>query len=88
MKLFFDPDTASKIAFMSGPSDLLKVIDKEQLPLALGGALKYDFEVNHLFSKEMPGVRRVVDDRNDSVFADPQKVYDLPAHFSQENVME
>ena len=88
VKLFFDPDTASKIAFMSGPNDLLKVIDKEQLPPALGGTLEYKFDPNHLFTKEMPGITRIVRDFNNTkVFSAAQKVYELPSHFTQDNTL-
>jgi len=56
-KVFFDPDTASKIAFVSGPTGLKKYIDVEQLPVELGGNLEYKFDVDHLFTKKMPGVK-------------------------------
>jgi hypothetical protein len=55
-KVFFDPDTASKIVFVSGTQTLKKYIDEDQLPVELGGTLNYEFDINHLLNKQISPV--------------------------------
>ena len=58
VKIFFDPDTAEKVAFLSGPNELKKYIKDEQLPVELGGTCEYKYDVEHLFTKLMPGYNK------------------------------
>mmetsp|Transcript_28224 Transcript_28224/g.53414 ORF Transcript_28224/g.53414 Transcript_28224/m.53414 type:complete len:528 (-) Transcript_28224:46-1629(-) len=80
VKVFFDPDTAAKIRFLSGPKELQKYIAVDQLPVDLGGELEYEFNVNHLFTYTIPGV---TPGGGMQKGAPAQVVYDLPAHFKQ-----
>ncbi|GMI16224.1 hypothetical protein TrLO_g12967 [Triparma laevis f. longispina] len=83
VKVFFDPDTAAKIRFLSGAKELQKYIDVDQLPVDLGGTLEYEFNVNHLFTYTIPGVTPGGGMRKG---AGAQVVYELPAHFKGSGV--
>jgi len=77
VKVFFDPDTASKISFLSGINELYKYIDQDQVPMEMGGGLVYNYDVNHLFTKEIPGVTAGGGNKAGTA----QVVYKLPSHF-------
>ena len=79
-KVFFDPDTASKIAFVSGPQTLKKYIDEDQLPVELGGTLDYEIDINHLLTKNIPGVTVSNDSESKNGIPPAQVRYNLPSH--------
>jgi hypothetical protein len=79
VKIFFDPDTAAKIMFLSGINELFKYIDRDQVPKEMGGDLEYEYDVNHLFTKAIPGV---TGGGKGGRGGSAQVVYKLPSHFA------
>ena len=53
VKVFFDPVTADKIAFVGSEKDLQNYVAKEQLLREVGGTDDFVFDINHLENREM-----------------------------------